>query len=131
MTTNTSTIENRGQFENQQQAEAQIAGIARLGKLIEHIRNTEFPDLLDRHIEERRELEQESALSIEIERTAKIILCTGGPHCEVRIPENGTPSIVCYGWFGADRFERELTGFEQDGIESAFGDFETLMEYAN
>ena len=117
--------------ENQQQAEAQVAGLARLGKLIEHIRYTDFPDLLDRHIEERRELEMNSALSIEIERTAKIVLCTGGPHCEIRIPENGTPSIVCYGWFGADRFERDLTQAEIVGIESAFGDFETLLEYTN
>lgn len=125
MTTNT-TIENREQFKNEQQAEAQLAGFKRLGMLLDHQGSTEFPDILDRHIEERNELERESSLSVEIERTIKIVLCTGGPHCEIRWPEHGTPIIVCYGWFGAGRFERELTRNEQSAIEYTYGEFDEL-----
>jgi hypothetical protein len=123
----TATIENREQFENQEQAEAQLAGLARLGMLLDQQGATDFPDLLERHIEERTELERESALSLEIERTVRIVLCTGGPHCEIRWPERGTPSIVCYGWFGAGRFERELTRNEQRAIEYTYGDFDELV----
>jgi hypothetical protein len=118
----TATIE---QTQNQEQAEAQVAGLARLGKLLNH--TTDFPELLDRHIQERSELEQDNALSIEVERTVRIVLCTGGPHCEIRWPETGVPSIVCYGWFGADRYERNLNDEEVDGLTHAYGDWDTLV----
>lgn len=127
MTTNTSIELDQ----NTAQAEAQIAGLARLGMLINHQNATEYPDQLERHIEEREQLERENALSIEVERTVKIVLCTGGPHCEIRWPENRTPSIVCYGWFGADRFERDLTDDEVAGIEYAYGDWDEIIRMAN
>jgi hypothetical protein len=114
------------QMRNQDEAEAQIAGIARLGMLLSKQGNTDYPDLLYRHIDERTELAQDNALSIEVDRVVRIVLCTGGPHCEIRWPEHGTASIVCYGWFGADRYERDLTPNELAGIEYAYGDWETL-----
>lgn len=114
--------------QNQLQAESQLEGFARMGLLLEfqRTRDTEFDYLLDRHIEERREYEEGSALSLEVQRTVRIVLCTGGPHCEIRWPEDSNPSIVCYGWFGAGKFERELTKREVAGIEYIYGEWDDL-----
>jgi len=111
---------------NQQQAELQVEGFARLGMLQRASRRTEFPDRLDEWIEERSQQERNNVLSIEVDRMVRIVLCTGGPHCEVQWPEGDNPSVLCYGWFGADRFERELTQDEIAGIESALGNWGDL-----
>jgi hypothetical protein len=122
----TQTNEERELAENQQQAEWQIEGFAWLGKMLAHRQYTEFPTRLDERIDERQEREREGVLSVEVDRTVRIVLCTGGPHCEVRWPEHGDPSIVCYGWFGAGRYERPLTNEELAGIEYAVGDWDYL-----
>lgn len=115
---------------NKAQAEAQVAGLARLGMLISNYRHTEFPDILDRHVEERRDLEIENALSVEVERTVRVVLCTGGPHCEIRWDENRSkPDLICYGWFGAGEYRRTLTDEEFDGFVNAYGDFEDIVQY--
>jgi hypothetical protein len=121
----TLTNEERELQENQQQADAQLAGFAELGKM-SLIPYEERGNDADELIEQAQEDEANGVLSIEIKRTAHIVLCTGGPHCEIRWPEDGTPSIVCYGWFGAGRYERELTTEEVTGLEYALGDWETL-----
>jgi hypothetical protein len=93
---------------------------------LEHRQYTEFPTRLDQRIEDREQIEREGVLAVEVDRTVRITLCTGGPHCEVRWPERGDASIVCYGWFGAGRYERPLTSEELAGIEYALGEWETL-----
>jgi hypothetical protein len=103
--------------DNSAQLEAQMEGFAGLGKLIDWRSVTNYPDRLDERIEARVETEQENLLSVEIERTVRIVLCTGGPHCEIRWPENGNPTVVCYGWFGSDRVERDLTDDEIAAVE--------------
>lgn len=115
------------QEENRNQLESQMTGFARLGLLAEARERTEFDDILERHIEERLEYEEGSALSIEMEKTVRIVLCTGGPHCEIRWPETGTPTVVCYGWFGSNRAERELTQRERDGVQEMY-DIDQLFE---
>ncbi len=111
---------------NLAQAEAQVQGLRWLGKLLDH--DTDFPDNLERRIDERREIESENALSIEVERVVVIVLCTGGPHAEIRWHREGRATLVCYGWFGSDRYERGLTEYELDGVRTAYGDWEDLAE---
>lgn len=116
--------------QNEQQAEAQVAGLRRLGMLVNHQPHTEFDGILARHIEERTDLERDNALSIEVERTVRIVLCTGGPHCEIRWPERTEPTLACYGWCGSGKYERALTKDEQDGLIAAYGDWDDLIEWA-
>lgn len=110
------------------QANAELSGFRRLGQLLSLQGKTEFPDILERHIEERRQLENVNALTIELHPVVHIVLCTGGPHCEVLIDRNDNASIVCYDWFGADRIERELTPIELAGVTNTFGTFDDLVD---
>ncbi len=113
-------------LQNRQQAESSILPYEGLGKLIDH--TTDFPDQLYNRIENRRETLQEDALSIETERVVVIVLGTGGPHTEIRWFSSGKASIVCYGWFGKDRYERDLTEYELDGVRNTHGEWEELAE---
>ena len=40
------------------------------------------------------------------------LLCTGGPHCEVRAGR-----AVCYGWFGAGEVSRPIKASERRALE--------------
>jgi hypothetical protein len=121
MSTTTSETE-----QNEAQANAQLEGIALLGRSewsnIPSINydgdNLNYDDLQERV--------SEQALSLEMSRTLKIVLCTGGPHCEIQWPEHGEPSIVCYGWFGAGHYERPLTSDEHTGVIAAYGEWDDL-----
>jgi len=114
---------------NKAQAEAQISGWDRIALLESHRRYTNFDRRLDERIEELVERETEGILSIEVERTLRVVLCTGGPHCEVRWPENGNPEVVCYGWFGGNRYERSLTDDEASVLERLIGgDFDEVVK---
>jgi hypothetical protein len=112
--------------QNEAQANAQVAGFKWLGRLQSHAGVTDFPRRLDERIDEVRERESEGVLEIAIEKTVRIVLGTGGPHTEIVWTEDKTPRVVCYGWFGADRYERDLDEDERAGLESALGDWEML-----
>lgn len=111
--------------DNKAQLEAQLEGLARLGSLIGHQRDTDYPDRLSERIEERREMEQENMLAVECDRTLRFVLCTGGPHAEIVWEDGRNPYAVCYGWFGKGKFERGLTDDEQTGLDQiGYGDFD-------
>ena len=122
MTTYASTEYDR----NAAEAEASIQPYAWISRMQDHMSSTGFPDRLRERIEERMQEEQQGALEIAVDRTVRIVLGTGGPHTEIVWPERGWPSIVTYGWFGADRYERELTQDELSAVESTFGEWEQL-----
>ena len=106
--------------QNTQEANAHMEVFSALGQVVA---NNDDPD----EVYERLATEiQEGVLEIAVQRTLRIVLGTGGPHTEIRWPENKQPSIVCYGWFGAGKFERELTADELAGLEYALGDWEEL-----
>lgn len=69
-------------------------------------------------------------LSIELERTVRIVLCTGGPHVEVRVPERGgIDAATAYAVWGTTRRERPLTTDETDAVERFYGaDVEYIMD---
>lgn len=113
-------------LQNRSHAESKILPYEGLGKLLDH--TTDFPGLLQRRIENRTETLQEGAIDIDVERVVKIVLGTGGPHTEIRWFSNGKASIVCYGWFGKDRYERDLTEYELDGLRMTHGEWEELAE---
>lgn len=115
---------------NRDQLEAQMEGFAGLGRLMGWETVTGYPDRLAERIERRIETEQENLLSVEIERTVRIVLCTGGPHCEIRWPENGNPTVVCYGWFGGNRVERGLTDDEVRAVERVVYGLDDIDELA-
>jgi IS5 family transposase len=118
-----STSDERELTENQQQAEAQLADFAELGRLFEE---DDFPDETAERLAQDI---QDGTLSVEVKKTVQIVLCTGGPHCEIQWTEGRLPSIVCYGWFGAGRYERQLTENERTALEYALGDWEILAEH--
>jgi len=110
---------------NSAQLEAQMEGFQRLADLVNLEeeawgapgRSAAVATRVNEWVEERAERESEGILSVEFERTVRIVLCTGGPHCEIVWPENGNPSVVCYGWFGSDRVERNLNDDEIAAVE--------------
>ena len=102
---------------NREQAEAQLAGFATLAAEQDETR-----------FEQRIDDERDSILSIDVERTVVVVLCTGGPHVEIRWTEDRTPMVHAFGWFGADEFSRELTDDEQAGLEVVLGDFDDIAE---
>lgn len=111
---------------NKAQAEAQLSGWNRLAALEDWRSSTNFPDRLEEHIENRRDRESEGVLSVEVEKIVRIVLCTGGPHCEVEWKEGCNPEVVCYGWFGKGEYRRPLTSDEQSALETICGDWDTL-----
>jgi hypothetical protein len=126
----TQTDEERELTENQQQADAQLEGFGALGRMLTEQWNDDRI-ASDELIEQAQQEEANGVLSVEVERTIKIVLCTGGPHCEVRWPEDSNPFIVCYGWFGAGKYERTLTDDELTGLIHAIGEWEELAEYTS
>lgn len=107
---------------NRRQVDAQLAGFARLARLKDHRDATAYKRALDDRIDQREEMEREGILSIEMERTITVVLCTGGPHVEVRWPEGYNPHVVGYGWFGAGKIDRPLTTDEADGFYAIMGE---------
>ena len=119
------TYEDEEYDQNKAQLEAQMEGFQRLAdltNLLDDAYSNRYtargvPERIERWVEERQERESEGILSIELDRTVRIVLCTGGPHCEIVWPERGNPSVVCYGWWGSGRFERPLTDDEIDAVQ--------------
>ena len=106
--------------QNTQEANAHMESFAALGRVID--RNDD-PDEVYENLETEI---QDGVLEIAVTRTVRIVLGTGGPHTEIRWPENSQPSVVCYGWYGAGRYERDLTEEEISGLTYALGDWSTL-----
>jgi hypothetical protein len=114
--------------QNKTQAEAQIKGWSRIAELNGHMRYTSYPDRLSERIQQLTEREEEGILSVEVEHTIRVVLCTGGPHCEVRWTDGGRPEVVCYGWFGGNRYERNLTDEEEEVLGNLLGgDFDEVV----
>lgn len=105
--------------DNLNQLNAQLEGFDRLGRMIEYQDTTNYPDRLMERIEALAHREAEGVLSVEAERRIDIVLCTGGPHCEVQWFENDRMEAVCYGWFGAGEVRRPLGGDEEAGLRYA------------
>lgn len=113
-------------LENEKEANAHAEPLGIIGRTLNRTANLDNPqptyDLLDTMMDDFRD----GVLELTTKRTLHIVLGTGGPHTEIRWPENGTPSIVCYGWWGSDRFERELTAEERTGLETTLGEWEDM-----
>ena len=89
-------------------------------------------ELVDRHnatlpddwetADEVLEDAQSLPLSLEVERTVRLVLCTGGPHLEVRIAERGgIEHATVYAVWGTTSKERGLTRAEADAVERFYG----------
>lgn len=116
---------------NRDQLEAQLEGFGRLGRLMDWGRVTAYPDRLEERIEALAEREGEGILSFEPMRRLDIVLCTGGPHCEVQWFEGSDRlEAVCFGWFGSGEVRRVLSDEEYDGFFRAIGynDFDEAWE---
>lgn len=106
---------------NKAQAEAQVEGWQRLAN---YGYDAEDYDAYAEALQE----ETDNILSTELDRTIRVVLCTGGPHCEVRwVEDEGNALLVCYGWFGAGKYERRLSDDEMDAMRRIIGgDFDEV-----
>jgi len=112
---------------NKAQAEAQVEDLAKLARLRERQHDAIlFEDALEERSNKLQEEISENALSVEVEKIVRIVLCTGGPHCEIEWRESCRPVVICYGWFGAGEYRRTLSDDEVEAMEAAYGDWDTL-----
>ena len=114
---------NKAQLESQMESFAILGSALKAGKatkrLTESLRSdygytdVEQSDALDTYLQAVSEDVLETATDMRGRRI--IVLCTGGPHCEIV-----GNRVSCWGWFGDGKTYRNLKASERYAIEYLF-----------
>lgn len=115
---------NRAQLEAQMKSFDILGHALKAGKATDRLRQSLIHDYgftkvpIDRYLGEYTRCVSDDVLEVatDIRGRLVLVLCTGGPHCEIV-----GNRVSCWGWFGDGKTSRNLKASERRAVEHLFG----------